>query len=60
MPVRLLSTAHVPDNAAVGGLDDHRVQRGDEIPVGVLEVRSITEISAHARSPFCGTNRHPD
>jgi hypothetical protein len=46
---------HVPDHAAVGGLDDHRVERGDKAPVGVLEVRPITEISAHARSPSCGT-----
>jgi hypothetical protein len=38
---------HVPDDAAVRSLDDHRVERGDEAPVGVLEVRPILETSAH-------------
>ena len=37
---------HIPDHAAVRGLDDHRLQRADEPPVGVGEVSAVAQISS--------------
>ncbi len=44
----------VPHDAAVGGLDDARLLRGNESPVGVVEVRGVVERQGRQVLAVCG------